>query len=33
MESYIRIIEKQVIANVVDYKDKVIRTAKEIVNV
>lgn len=31
MESYIRVIEKQVIADVVDYKESVITTAKEIV--
>ena len=33
MESYIRVIEKQVIADVVDYKESVITTAKEIVYV
>lgn len=33
MESYIRVMEKQVIADVVDYKESVITTAKEIVYV
>ena len=32
MEAYIRAIEKQVIANVVTYKDTFIAKAKEIVN-
>lgn len=31
MESYIRVMEKQVIADVVDYKESVITTAKELV--
>lgn len=33
MESYIRVMEKQVIADVVDYKESTIATAKELVYV
>lgn len=33
MESYIRVMEKQVIADVVDYKESAIATAKELVYV
>lgn len=33
MESYIRVMEKQVIADVVDYKESAIKTAKELVYV
>ena len=33
MESYIRTMEKQVITDVVDYKDSMITTAKELIYV